>query len=148
MDANGCTGTRTIFISTGASISSTVTTTSVTCATATNGTATVTPTNGTAPYTYQIDGGAFGPSNTFNNLSAGNHTVNISDANGCTGTRTVFISTGSGISGSSTFTATSCPGVNNGTITLTPSNGTAPYTYSLDGGASPRHQYIYKRFSG
>lgn len=136
MDANGCTGTRTIFISTGASISSTVTTTSVTCATATNGTATVTPTNGTAPYTYQIDGGAFGPSNTFNNLSAGNHTVNISDANGCTGTRTVFISTGSGISGSSTFTATSCPGVNNGTITLTPSNGTAPYTYSLDGGAS------------
>lgn len=135
-DAVGCTGTRTVFLSTGANITSTSTFTQVTCATATNGTITITPTNGTAPYQYQIDGGPWGSSNVFTGLASGAHVVNIRDANNCTGTRTVTITVGSGVSGTATFTATSCPGVDNGTITATPTTGTAPYTYSLDGGPS------------
>ncbi len=134
-DANGCSGTRTVFISTGAGITSTQTNTPTSCPGVDNGTVTITPTNGTAPYTYSADGGPFQASNTLTGLTPTLHTITIQDANSCTGTIVVAITTGAGISGSATSTASSCPGATNGTITVTPSSGTAPYTYSLDGGA-------------
>lgn len=49
------------------------------CSNLANGTVTVTATGGIAPYTYSIDGGAFQSSGTFNNISAGNHTIRIRD---------------------------------------------------------------------
>lgn len=134
-DANGCTGTRTVFIGTGSSISSTFTTVPVACTGATNGSITITPTTGSAPYEYNINGGTYGPSNVFSNLAAGTYTIGIRDANGCTGTRTITVTNANaGLTGSATTTATSCPGVNNGSITVTINNGSAPYSYSLDGG--------------
>lgn len=44
-----------------------------------NGSIRVTATGGIAPYSYSIDGGSFQPSGTFNNVSAGNHTISIRD---------------------------------------------------------------------
>lgn len=38
---------------------------------------------GTAPYEYTIDGETFQPSNTFENLHAGNYTISVMDAMGC-----------------------------------------------------------------
>ena len=135
-DINGCTGTRSVFVSTGVGVTSTFTSTNTSCPGVNNGTITMTPTNGSAPYTYSLDGGPFQASNIFTGVAAGLHTVTIKDATGCNGTKSVNISIGVGITGSATFTAASCPGINNGTITTTPSTGTAPYTYSLDGGVS------------
>lgn len=141
-DAQGCTGTRTIFIFTGSNLSSSFTTTIASCSTASNGTATVTPTSGTAPYVFTWDGVNLGATNSVTNLAPGSHTVKFTDANGCSSTvRTFTIGSGSGISASGSTTATSCPGVNNGTITITPSSGTAPYTYTLAG--SPQSSNVF-----
>ena len=40
-------------------------------------------TGGVAPYTYSVDGSAFTATTVYNNLAAGNHTVAVTDANGC-----------------------------------------------------------------
>ncbi len=134
-DVNACSGTITTTVTAGAAITSTSTTIAVSCTGANNGSATVTPTSGTGPYTFSIDGGAFQTSGTFTGLTSGSHTVTIKDANNCTGTRTFTIGSGSGITSTQSNTLTSCPGVNNGTITIVPTNGTGPYTYSVNGGA-------------
>ena len=44
------------------------------------GSITVTPFNGTAPYTYSINGGAFGSNNIFSGLSSGSYKVAVRDA--------------------------------------------------------------------
>jgi gliding motility-associated-like protein len=101
-----------------------------------NGTITVTPTNGSAPYQYSLDGGAYQSSNIFTGVSAGNHNVVVKDATTCTSANLpVLVTAGAGPSGSATTTATSCSGATNGTITVTPGNGQAPYQFALDGGA-------------
>ena len=135
-DASGCTGTVSITVTAGVGITGTATSTPSTCAVAPNASITATATSGVAPYTYSIDGTNFQASNTFNNILSGSYTVTFKDNLGCTGTTTVTVSTGTGLTGTGTSVATSCPTVNNGSITITPSTGNAPYTYSLDGGAS------------
>ena len=134
-DALGCTGTVNVTVASGAAVTGTSTTVNTSCPTANNGSATVTPTNGTAPYSYSLGGGTSQPSGTFNNLTAGNYSVVFTDANGCSGTVTFTVNPGPVISGTAASTGTSCPGVNNGTITVTTTTGTAPFKYSLDGGA-------------
>ena len=60
-----------------------MTTTPATCGNS-NGTLTIgAVTGGTAPYTYSVDGSAFTGTLVYNNLAAGNHTVAVTDANGC-----------------------------------------------------------------
>ncbi|MBL0269586.1 MAG: gliding motility-associated C-terminal domain-containing protein [Chitinophagaceae bacterium] len=120
-------------------ISAAVTSTPTACFSATNGTITITSAGGTGPYTFSLDGGA--PQNgvipfTFNNVSAGAHTVIVNDlGTGCnSGPRAVNVTAGAGVSGTAASTPTACPGVNNGTITVTALTGTPPFTWSLDGG--------------
>jgi hypothetical protein len=137
-DASGCTGTKNVTVSAGTGVSGSATFTPASCANVSNGTITVTTTNGTSPLTYSLDGGTYQPpfssTITFNNVSSGLHNIGILDGLGCSGTTSVTITAGAGISGTATSTMTSCPSVANGTITVTPSNGVSPYTYSLDGG--------------
>lgn len=49
------------------------------CNNTANGSITVIAAGGIPPYTYSIDGGAFQSTGTFNNVSAGNHTITIRD---------------------------------------------------------------------
>lgn len=133
-DANGCTGPRTVGITAGTALQSTVTSTATGCPGANNGSATLTPTSGTGPYTYSINGTTFQSSNTFTGLAGGNYTITFNDAVGCSGTKPVTVADGTAITGTATSTSTSCPGATNGTITATATSGAAPYTYSLDGG--------------
>lgn len=133
-DASGCTNTFSVSIAAGPSLTANVTSTVASCAVANNGTITANPTNGTSPYQYSLDGGPNQPGNTFSNVLPGNHTVTITDANGCINSFAVNVGTGPAMTANLSSTATSCPAVNNGTITVTPTSGTAPYQYSLDGG--------------
>lgn len=93
-------------------------------------------TGGTAPYTYAIDGGAFGASNTFTSLSPGNHIVEAKDANGCTTKATVNIGNLPGITNIATSITDAICQNPNGKIEVTGvTGGTATYTYNINGGA-------------
>ncbi|AMM50354.1 hypothetical protein TH61_03010 [Rufibacter sp. DG15C] len=136
-DSKGCTFTKQVTVTNIAGPSNFVATAKAsTCGNA-NGELVLTGvTGGTAPYTYSIDGFTFQTSATFTALTAGTYTATAKDANGCTMTKQVTISN---IAEPSDFTATtvstSCRR-NNGSISISGVvNGTAPYTYSLDGGA-------------
>ncbi|MBK9451741.1 MAG: HYR domain-containing protein [Bacteroidetes bacterium] len=83
VDGNSCVANATVVVGTnGSSLVTTGTTTPASCS-QNNGTLTVSVTGGAAPYQYSVDGGSFGPSNTFTGLSQGIHTFSVLDANGC-----------------------------------------------------------------
>jgi len=135
-DASGCSNAFPVTVTITSSIPGTATFTGTACPAVSNGTVTVTPGGGVVPFTYRLDGGTPRAGNIFTGVSAGPHTVTFTDAAGCTGSVTVTITSGPNITGTASSTSNSCPGVNNGTITATPSSGTAPYSYKLDGGSS------------
>ncbi|MEP6699944.1 MAG: gliding motility-associated C-terminal domain-containing protein [Bacteroidota bacterium] len=138
-DATGCISSPIIVIvAAGPGVSGIATPTATSCPAAANGTIVVNATAGTAPFTYQLDAGA--PQSganpySFANVSAGNHTVIIADNFGCTLSINVIVNAGPGLTANTVSTGTSCSGASNGSISVTPTNGTAPYTFSLDGGA-------------
>ena len=105
---------------------------------ANDGTITMNTSSGLSPFQYSIDGGqTFSESNIFENLMPGSYDVFVRGATGvCSFEETVSIE-------ACTFTtvditATSVPSVvsTNGSIVITPTSGTPPYKYSIDGGQS------------
>jgi gliding motility-associated-like protein len=133
--SNGCTGTVTGTVAQGAALTSTATSVNPNCAGINDGTFTVTPTNGTAPYSYTIDAV---PANTtgastgsFTGLAPGTYIITFTDANGCTGTQTKTLTTNAAITTPETHTDVKCFGGADGTITLTPAGGVAPFIYAL-----------------
>ncbi len=138
-DNVGCTRIVTRTVTAGSAIVATNSITATSCSGAANGSVTITPTNGTGPYTFVLDGTVtqIGATNTtFTNLSAGPHTIVITDnPSGClSNTININIPAGPALAASVTSSATTCSGASNGTITVTPTNGTGPYEFSLDGG--------------
>ncbi len=97
------------------------------CAGGTNGTAAITfTTNGIPTYDYAWSNGQ--STATVSGLSAGNYTVTVTDANGCTATDAFSITQPTAIN----VTTSSTPainGANNGTATALVSGGTPGYTY-------------------
>jgi gliding motility-associated-like protein len=137
-DNVGCSFTNTETVAVGPGVSGNVTSTATSCPAAANGTITADATAGTAPFTYQLDAGA--PQTganpyTFTNVTAGAHTVVIIDNFGCNTVINVNVTAGPPLNATLAAAATSCSGAANGTITATPTNGSAPYTFALDGGA-------------
>ena len=84
-DFNLCTTSFPITIAAPPTPTATISAASDFCYDGVNGaTLVVTASGGTAPYQYNINGGAFGTSNTFGPLTPGTHTINVRDAFGCT----------------------------------------------------------------
>ena len=134
-DASGCQRTLQVTVGAGAGITATFQSSPTSCAGANNGSITIWPAGGVAPYSYNLNGGAYQSSNVFNNLAPGTYFYNVIDAVGCqVQNGMAWVSAGSGLLATATGTATSCPGVNNGTITVTPTSGSGPYEYALNGG--------------
>ncbi|WP_185113254.1 beta strand repeat-containing protein, partial [Chryseobacterium sp. Hurlbut01] len=133
-DANGCTGTVNATVTQPAtSVSGTTVVTNVSCNGSSNGAINLTPTGGTAPYTFNWGGGITTEDRT--GLSAGTYTVTITDANGCTGTVNATVTQpATSVSGTTVVTNAACNGSSNGAINLTPTGGTAPYTFNWGGG--------------
>jgi len=135
IDAAGCTGSVTVTVTAGSTpLSANVSSTPTSCPTVSDGTITVTPTSGSPAYQYSLDGGPNQPGNVFTNVAAGAHTVTVTDAFGCTGTFPVSVVAGPSLTSTLTPTNPPCANINNGSILITPTSGTAPYQYSLNGG--------------
>ena len=88
---------------------------------------------GIAPYTYSIDGTNYVSTNLFTGLTGnGSYTVYVKDSKGCIASANVVIPQGSGLTVTERHAnTTSC--INNGSIQVIVTGGSAPYTYSLDG---------------
>ena len=133
-------GTDTVNITKSATteLNATAVTTNTGCFTA-SGTITVTVPPGTAtpPYTFILDGGApvTGPSPyTFTNVSFGPHTIIVGDPSfTCSSTINMSVAKNNDLIANTSSTATACAAVGTGSITVTPTNGTGPYTFQLDG---------------
>lgn len=99
-----------------------------------NGTIVSTGTGGSAPYEFSLNGSSFQSSGRFNNLAAGNYTIEIRDANGCTSTQSRSLTSSSAPSLSiSNVTQPGCS-QNNGAFTAQASGGISPYQFNLNGG--------------
>lgn len=130
-DANGCTRTATATITEPVAMTANITaTTNVSCYNGTNGSLTVTPGGGSTPYTYSWSPSG-GSGATATGLGAGTYTVTITDASGCTRTATGTITQPTQLTSSiSAQTNVSCNGGSNGSLTVSTSGGTSPYTYN------------------
>ncbi len=134
VDAIGCTGSVAVTVTAGFTpLTANITTTATSCPTLNDGTITVNPTSGSAPYLYRMDGGPQQAGNIFTGVAAGPHTINVEDVYGCTGNFIVNVAQGTGLTSNITTVNPPCSNINNGSITINPTSGVAPYQYSLNG---------------
>ena len=101
----------------------------------TNGSVNLTVSQGTSPFTYAWSNGA--TTQNISSVSAGTYSVTVTDAASRTGTASVTLTSPPGASLSPTNPSTF--GGTNGSITLTVSQGTSPYTYSWSNGATTQN---------
>jgi hypothetical protein len=131
-DASGCMNSFSpIIVPNAAGLTVTATSTLSGCVSG-SGTITATGSGGAAPLQYRLNAGALQASGIFTGLAAGNYTVNVVDANGCTSSVVISVGQIGGPSVTATSTSASCSNAT-GTITATGTGGAAPYTYSIDG---------------
>ena len=109
------------------------TSTPASCAGISNGSITVTPNGGTAPFHYSLDSGTSQSSGLFTGVGAGIHTILVTDDNGCTSLKNVTVTSGPGVIATVTSTQPTCS--EQGIIQIAVSDGTAPFLYSINGGA-------------
>jgi hypothetical protein len=93
---------------------------------------------GAAPFQYSIDGGqTFSSSGSFSDLATGTYQVYVQGAVGnCTYEETVFIEACEFNAVEIEHTDASTVITTDGSIAITPTSGTPPYQYSIDGGQS------------
>ena len=138
-DANGCTSTASESVSnTGGPTINTNILSNVSCNGMNDGSASVNVASGTAPYIYQWSpSGGNGQNAT--NLSAGNFSITVTDANGCVTNDNVVISEPTAIVAQISSTDANCAGLG-GSANVNVAGGTIPYTYSWTGSASTSAQ--------
>lgn len=130
-DANGCIRDTTFFFDV-QPIEPNLTFTNVTCNGACNGTATVNPTGGTGVITATWTPAPGAGQGTFNatQMCAGNYSVLLTDANGCTATEAFTISEPPPIVPNPSQTDATCFGQCDGSATVAPSGSPGPFSYT------------------
>lgn len=136
MDDTGCSVTENYEITepaTGLEIDS-FTDASPVCAGGSDGSLEVNPSGGVAPFTYRWSNGA--TTKQITGLSAGPYSVTVTDSNDCTATDDFSLNDPTPIAVAATPISPTCHGDLDGSISVSASNGTAPYTYSWNTGST------------
>lgn len=128
-DDNGCQGTASATITEPLPLTSGISATPETCSGNCNGTATVTPSGGTPPYNIIWSDGASQTTTTASGLCAGVYTVTITDSKLCTFDTTITVNSNAILLVTENITSPSCYNTADGSISLSVSGGTSPYTY-------------------
>ncbi|MBL7797084.1 MAG: HYR domain-containing protein, partial [Saprospiraceae bacterium] len=132
-DGSGCTATAIGTVGQPDPVAPNATSTAPTFQGGSDGTASAAPSGGTGPYTYEWTGGS--TSQTIIGLSAGNYTVTVTDANGCTAQQTVNVFGGAcDLSAQTVSSDPACHGASGGTATAIPGGGTSPFTFLWNDG--------------
>lgn len=130
-DANGCTSTSSVNITSPTAINiAVVSTTNVSCNGGNNGAINLNLTGGTPGYSYTWTP-SVGSGPNVSGLVAGTYNVAVTDQNGCSTTMNFNITEPSAIT-VSTITNPSTCGNSNGFVSVTPLGGTPGYTYLWD----------------
>lgn len=124
IDANGCQESSYAYIPQAITIGVNPVTSAATCL-QNDGQVITFGSGGTPPYTYQYSNNA--NTQSVSGLSAGNYSVNVTDANGCIGNGWFSITSSTPITVTDTVFASSCT-VANGSAILNVIGGTTPYT--------------------
>ncbi len=128
----GCVSERkpvTAFISAGLNVASVVT--NATCGSG-DGSASVNVSGGTGAYTYAWNTGNSNSSIT--NLIPGTYTVTVNDANTCSGTATAIVEGAANLTSTKAQADATCFGGNDGSASVTVSNGTPNFNYLWSNG--------------
>ncbi|HHJ10442.1 MAG TPA: T9SS type B sorting domain-containing protein, partial [Bacteroidetes bacterium] len=133
-DANGCQKDTSFSVTEPEAIVITATITDVMCHGENNGIIDVTVSGGISPYTYNWSTGE--ATEDLSGLSAGSYTLNVTDGNGCRESSSFTISEPDSLSLSASVTDAVCHGDNNGSIDLSVTGGTSPYSFVWDNGAT------------
>ncbi len=126
-DANGCTATTGATIGQPPQLQASATHTDVKCNGGNDGAIDVTVTGGTTPYSFKW---ADGPTTEDRSgLTAGSYSVTITDANGCTTTSGATINEATTLQASATHGDVKCFNGSDGSIDVTVTGGTTPYSF-------------------
>ncbi len=132
-DAIGCTGIGSVTVNE-PEILETFTFGSSVCNGSDDGTANVVVSGGTQPFSYAWSTGA--TTSEIENLIPGTYYITVSDVNQCMAEDSITINLNANILMSNpSSTMVSCPAGNDGTATITPTGGNAPYTYQWTTGS-------------
>ncbi|MBI4647678.1 MAG: T9SS type A sorting domain-containing protein [Bacteroidia bacterium] len=131
-DINGCSTTVSTTISEPYEIIIEIFSTDVDCYNGSNGTAFATVTGGTPNYFYSWSNGAHTTNIAY--LEAGAYMLTLSDNNNCTAIATFIINEPAPLQISYNITDASCDDINNGSIDISMSGGTSPYSFTWSNG--------------
>ncbi|MBL0340554.1 MAG: gliding motility-associated C-terminal domain-containing protein [Bacteroidetes bacterium] len=147
-DVNGCTATANSSISnTPGPVIATIPVTNSLCYNSDNGTATVQITGGTGPFQYSINGSSNTQMiNYFGNLSTGNYSISVIDANGCLADSSFTITEPAAITTSVALTNSTCSN-SNGTLIVNGNGGTGALTFSANGGLTYQPTNIFSNMA-
>jgi hypothetical protein len=127
-DANGCTLSKNFTITTTNTLTATQSQTNVLCNGSNTATATVVPSGAPGPFTY-VWAPTGGNAATATGLTAGNYSVTITSANGCSIVKNFTITQPSTMVVTPSQTNLTCNGGTNGSASVSVVGGTGAYTY-------------------
>lgn len=139
-NSSGCSSSKTFMVNdaTGPTVSL-ASSVNVSCYDGNNGAINITVSGGTSPYTFAWSTGEI--TQNISGLPAGSYDVSVTDANGCSSGLTVTITQPvAPIQANGSVTNVNCFGGSTGSITLTVSGGTSPYTYNWGGGVTTQNR--------
>ena len=134
VDANGCSFDASVTLDEPAAIVPEATVTDVLCNGDENGGFVITATGGSGMgYTYDVDNGGFGPNGEYTGLAAGTYMVTVQDDAECTGSVDIAVGSPDAIEVSVDANGGATGAESDGTLDITVTGGTAPYSYSWAG---------------
>lgn len=144
-DANGCVSPDIVVNLTqpGSAVDGSTVKADVACNGEATGSINITGSGGTAPYDFSIDAGATydvldQADHDFLNLLSGTYTLVVRDANACVSApiSVTLAQPSSALGANTTVTDAACFGETSGSIEVTPTGGTGPFDFSIDGGST------------
>jgi gliding motility-associated-like protein len=135
-DALGCVVTESGTVSSGtSSLAVAVSSTNESCLNACNGTISAVPTGGSSPYTYAWSNGTITATDA--DLCAGAYSLVVTDAIGCTVNGSTTVATNPNpLVLTTNDTDETCDNTCDGSVSVTVTGGTTPYSYSWNNGAN------------
>ncbi|MDB5282489.1 MAG: hypothetical protein JWO06_1564, partial [Bacteroidota bacterium] len=135
-DATQCGQTAAFSIAQPTAIDVQVAQTNILCNGAATGSITLTVSGGTGTYTYTWAPNV-SSTNTATGLTAGPYNIQVMDAANCTVDTIVTLTQPAALTATALPTAVLCFGQSNGSIDITASGGTSPYSYTITDGTNP-----------